>query len=121
MRQIKVEWPFNAAPPPLFCPACGKRIIGSTEVLAEVCPHLDFVHFEGELEYASESVKALVEALEAKAADADEDVEVLDELLKVESATRFVVSITTSGMACGPISTTVDVGFDMAAELEDDE
>lgn len=123
MNMVTIDWPCDAEAPSWFCPACGKQTVDSEDGLVErPCPHLAFLYLKeiDEFEYIKENVKALVEK-ERQAADAEKDgkeeerdemsdYELLKKALSQDSAFA-IFEITTSGMACGPVSSTVCIGY----------
>ena len=123
MNTMTIDWPCGAEPPSWFCPACGKQTVDPEDGLVEPpCPHLEFLYLTeiDEFEYIKENVKDLLEK-ERQAGDAEEDgkEEERDEMSDYEllknhmsrDSTFVIFELTTSGMACGPVSSTVCIGY----------
>lgn len=89
------------------------------------CPHVDWVYVDevGEFVYASPAVQTQIDKLEAEA-DEDDDL-LIDKLEAVwHEPTKAHIAITTRGMACGPVSSTIQFGLNLLLEddiTEDDE
>ena len=123
MNTVTIDWPCGAEPPSWFCPACGKQTIDSENGLVEPpCLHLEFLYLTeiDEFEYIKENLKDLIEK-ERQAGDAEEggkeedwdemsDYELLKNAMNRDS-TFVTFELTTSGMACGPVSSTVCIGY----------
>lgn len=130
MAQIQLEYPFNLFPKPaLHCPACGAQTLAPDGEGDEPCEHLlyvflpevdDFLHVAPDFEALFR--RRLAERESAASEGEDELVcgsEVISALLDElgsRPSTIFGLSWTTSGMACGPVSSTVYVGFRLAGE-----
>jgi hypothetical protein len=120
---IRLDWPFNADPPELYCPPTGKFVvsIGEDEVEQPASPHVTFVYPEvvGEFVYLRDDLRERLEATRARlvaaGADPDDlaDIEVLLEHTPLGEV-PMVYELRTSGMACGPVSHRLWVGFDLA-------
>ena len=91
----RLDWPFNADPPELYCPRT-----------------LEFVYLRDDLRERLEATRA---RLVAAGADPDDqvDIEVLLEHTPLGEV-PMVYELRTSGMACGPVSHRLWVGFDLA-------
>ncbi|HAT12138.1 MAG TPA: hypothetical protein DCS97_16500 [Planctomycetes bacterium] len=109
MRQIPLSMPFNAPPPAVFCPVCGKRVL-STEGAPTPCEHVVYIwHSDAGLVHAAAAAAHRLQQLgeRCKAEDAAAT-------LKAEH--QFALDISYGGMACGPIWYQVQVGFDFHPE-----
>ena len=112
----EIDYPFGAESKPLYCPACGTMVLAVDEPVSQpACEHVDFVYVDtaGEFEYIKPELEKIVTEL-----NENEDPDYEDDpwgtlYEKVQGNTKFVMEIITSGMACGPVSLTVAVGFDM--------
>ena len=94
-----------------FCPVTGKRIVGPEcfePSAATVFTYLDEI---GEFEHLSDELKKVAEALEDADVDMFDFFESFSQQIKSDSVVSF--EITTHGMACGPVSSTVRIGIDM--------
>jgi hypothetical protein len=120
---IRLDWSFNAEPPELYCPRTGELVVsnGEDEVEQPASPHVTFVYPEvvGEFVYLRDDLHERLEATRARlvAAGADPDdlvnIEVLLEHTPLGEV-PMVYELRTSGMACGPVSHRLWVGFDLA-------
>tara|TARA_Y100000310_G_C20636826_1_gene791623 strand:+ start:1562 stop:1900 length:339 start_codon:yes stop_codon:yes gene_type:complete len=98
---------INDLPDELYCPACGKPILPRP---MEPCEHLLFVYLEG----VCYDPTGIGEKFEEILLDDDSDGEPQTALEKVDlPETAFVLSITSYGMACGPVSSTILYCFDL--------
>jgi hypothetical protein len=76
---IRLDWPFNADPPELYCPRTGELVVsnGEDEVEQPASPHVTFVYPEvvGEFVYLRDDLRDRLEATRARlvAAGADPD------------------------------------------------
>jgi hypothetical protein len=97
---VELSWHGNS--PDIHCPACGKDVFGSDDK----CDHLLLVTCGAGFDYVRPDLKKLADRLEEK----DESpFELAD---KVRSERAFFLSIITSGVACGPVSFEMLVGFE---------
>ena len=114
-----------------FCPVTGEQICGDevanpdvTSVRFIYLPEVgDFETIDPDLEVIADQIR---EDLAAKE-EADEDFceeffDVFKEALKKDEANESLViySISTSGIACGPVGQTVHIAIDMDYEVEDE-
>jgi len=93
----------------IYCPVCGERIGVETEAY---CDHVLFVYLDmiGEFIWSANPPQS-------QRIEDDEELETPDEKIKallkeINSDSVLCVSFTTSGMACGPMSSTVYMAFD---------
>jgi hypothetical protein len=124
MQTIDITWPKEILD--LHCLVCAEEI----NVSEEPCPHLLFVFLPecDEFIYVSDSFAATATAIQDKVnvlrgrAEDGEDIEsdlqsvvtYIEELPHTDS--QFVACVTTTGMACGPVSQTCYYGFDLMGE-----
>jgi hypothetical protein len=89
---IRFDWPVNADPPALHCPRSGDLVVsdGEGEVDQPASPYVTF-NYPDDLS----------------------DIELLLEQVPL-GGVRMVYELRTSGMACGPGSNRLWVGFDLA-------
>lgn len=128
MNTLSIDWPCGAEAPSLFCPACGKQTVDWEDGLVEPhCPHLKFLYLTqiDDFEFIKEDVKDLLDekrrALDASKDDTDEDQDELSDYELLQSAvssdpTFVIFELTTSGMACGPVSSTACIGYQLFEE-----
>jgi hypothetical protein len=84
----------------VYCPVCGAKVYGDDCV---ECPHLLFVYEDGDLLYAQERIEEACEESEEGCG--------IDELVELSPPDSVVVVMSESGIACGPYSFDVAVGF----------
>jgi hypothetical protein len=84
----------------VYCPVCGAKVYGEDCV---ECPHLLFVYEDGDLLYAQERIEEACEESEEGCG--------IDELVELSPPDSVVVVMSESGIACGPYSFDVAVGF----------
>lgn len=108
--EVLLEFPFGFPVEAVHCPACGERVVGAEG--AEGCPHTLYVFHSDVPEPLFVHPK-----LEAVMGPPDDDVpeqEQVDAFLAAQpSTTALRLSISTGGMACGPMWSTVHVGFEL--------
>lgn len=103
-------------PQDLFCPICGKRMIQAEENLTTVdpCPHIAFFYlpeYEA-FEYQSEDFEERTKDLEF---EYDEDDYIMFEEYLAAAGygnSLLTLELTYGGVACGPVSITIVVGYD---------
>jgi hypothetical protein len=93
----------------VYCPVCGAKVYGEDCV---ECPHLLFVYEDGDLLYAQERIEEACEESEEGCG--------IDELVELSPPDSVVVVMSESGIACGPYSFDVAVGFAVPPEREID-
>lgn len=112
MQVIRIEAELDA---PLHCPVCGQNVIDQED--DPTCPHILFTHFDG-FGYVKPSIEKLKDEAEAEEEDSDEYLpEILIQKINIPTAACFVVS--SSGMACGPVTYTNYVAIDFEGFFED--
>jgi hypothetical protein len=138
---VHIEWPCGAPPPVLRCPMTGQVVLqGYDPVTGEdtgfdepdwsAVPTVTFCYLPevGEFQYITPALESTIAAsrealLERATADEKDAIELLSDFEILESyvdeigEVPLVVCLTTSGMACGPVSSSVYVGLDLAAAL----
>lgn len=101
-----------------FCPITGKQIIGPENVEASPATAFIFSPDANDFEYLTPELRPVWEAIVEGEGDDDEDLdgdhfERFRE--KVKDMPTFVVfSLTSHGIACGPVSSTVLIAIDFA-------
>jgi hypothetical protein len=86
----------------VYCPVCGRKVYGEG---GEVCPHVLFIMEDGELAYAQDWLLAICEKL-AEGCD-------YTDLVNLAPSGSVIVAMSETGIACGPISYEVIVGFEV--------
>jgi hypothetical protein len=117
---VDIDWPDGAPAPTLHCPRTGKIVLKADEATDQpASPYVTFVYVDevGEFDYIRADLReCLDDARDTLDNGGDNehmsDVEIL---LNHTSLGRvpIVYRITTSGIACGPVSFTVYIGFDL--------
>lgn len=101
-----------------FCPVTGQAILRGEEAFhASPATVFCYVDEVDEFETISEEAKSIFDTLEI---DEDEDStdEIFEKFAKMYSDNNVVCFvITTSGMACGPVSSTVRIGIQMNYDM----
>ena len=138
---VDIDWDTGAPPPAIKCPITGEVVVyGFDPVTAEVgeedyvepdwesIPTVLFHYIPevGEFDYIRPSLQAAIDEKRQallSAANADEvesiedlsDFEILTDYLDDLGEVPLVIRLTTHGIACGPVSSSVCVGLDLAA------
>ena len=112
---LRLTVPLGIAFDRLHCPVCGKAVFEpDTPCDAPNCAHVQWVYLgeTGEFTYTTPAVQAAIDEL--KQAEEDDEVESLKERFEAtwSSNTRVSFEITTGGMACGPVWSTISVGVE---------
>ena len=127
MREAELDLPHNN----FFCPVTGQQITGDDFANPEV-PSIRFIYLPevGEFETIHPDLEVIADQIQEEIAKKEEEDEgfceeffdLFKEALKKDKANDSLViySITTSGIACGPVSETVHIGIDMDYEEPDD-
>ena len=109
-----VDIDFGGEFEPFFCPFCGHRIINpeTIEAGSTPCQHVEFIYVDvaGEFDFVKTQLHPTVEKLMN---DPEGDTwGILDSgNLKKMPDDMVIFGLTTSGMACGPVSSTVSVAL----------
>ena len=111
--------------PFLFCPVTGMPIVDDEDVYSS--PALAFIYLTEieDFQYVHPELEKIYQQCEEEANDQDEESEVyafdlfLEKIKDLENHVMF--TITTSGMACGPVSSTIHYCFDMNYMHEEEE
>jgi hypothetical protein len=116
LNRLALNFPSGKPELKLYCPSCGVLVVNDEdEVEQPACEHVLFLYLDdiAEFLYIEPELERLIEA---KRKNEDEDESDYELLLKEHpsSSTAFVWEETTSGFACGPVSSTLAVGFDLA-------
>jgi hypothetical protein len=133
---IEIEWNSDA-PPALYCPITGQIVAvgydpqtgrffdGQQEPKWETIPTVLFHYYPevGEFSYIKPGLQKTIDEKRRALGDDAEDLEdfaILEEHVESLGKAPLVFSLTTHGMASGPVSSTVYVGLDLAAGSEGD-
>jgi len=124
---VEVNWPSGAPAPTLHCPRTGNIVLKSDEATDQpASPYVTFVYVDevGEFDFIRDDLRERLDAAREQLNPSDDDdyVSDLEVLLKHTFLGRvpMVYEITTSGMACGPVSFTIHIGFDLWSESDAD-
>ncbi len=117
---IELTTPFGVFLGDLFCPLCGSRVLSQEGDDLPPCPHLQFIYL-GEIDdffFVTPSIEEAIDRIyEEKWNDADDEDAVIeiDRLALADSLLPEKLGMTmvfhSSGMACGPVHSTVALGF----------
>lgn len=108
--EMKLEFPFGFPLEAVHCPGCGERVVSVEGT--DCCPHTLYV-------FHSDVPEPLLmhPRLEEVVGSLDDDVPLKDQveryLAAKPSVTAIPLSITTGGMACGPVWSTLRVRFEL--------
>ena len=127
MQEVEEDLSHNN----FFCPVTGQQITGDDFANPEVpsirfiyLPEIeDFETIHPDLKPVADRIRKKIAAKQEKDEDyCEEFFDLFKEALKKAKANRSLViySITTSGIACGPVSETVHIAIDMDYEEPDD-
>lgn len=127
---ISIECGLGIDPPALYCPRTGKLVFASGEDLVEPdSPYVTFIHHnECGFLFLREDIRCRLDEARQEIAAADpeeyesvDDVyEDLDTLLEHVSIgnVSLIYEIVSKSMACGPVTSTLHIGFDVWPEDE---
>ena len=111
-NRASLELPVGALFDALHCPVCGVKLL-SPDGEGE-CPHLAYTYFDEVGEFTSVAPH-LEEVLSAVLDDEEADEHPVDlAATKIQAKSILHLSVETSGMACGPVSSTVYLGIDFS-------
>lgn len=111
-----ISLPFNQVIPLIHCPVCGWKLDVSED--DNPCPHVLYAHME-EFFILSDELQAHVDYYYGCDEDLDQD-DVIEYLnSKLEDDHILKLSIVGAGMACGPVSYTLNVAFDFSKAPQD--
>jgi|DewCreStandDraft_4_1066084.scaffolds.fasta_scaffold06592_3 hypothetical protein len=132
---LDIEFPFGIAIQQWFCPVCGEPVlVDDFESENPACPHVDWIYLDDVCEFLwlKPEVAELLDGAESgedvsqedMASGADEDSEEedtgLDALIRAwDGEAKAVFAFTTGGMACGPVWSTIRIGFDFSIPPSD--
>jgi hypothetical protein len=116
---VELKFPFGLSFDRFYCPACGKPILEPEEPFeAPKCQHLEWIYLDGlgEFVFTAPVVQERIDKL-SEEAEGDDDFDLYEELQKTwASSTKVVFSVTTGGMACGPIWDTARYGLNFVLD-----
>ncbi len=111
-RIVNLE--YDGDPPDTYCIACGAPIYVKGE--SSRCEHIAFTYIQdiGEFDlvapHLKDKINAIAEEAEGSGASCEEMLESI--LTEINSQSVICYSITTNGVGCGPVSSTVVVAID---------
>ena len=109
---VDLEW--YGDPPVFYCPVCGKNIVTEEGMADDWCSHVKFlyVYEAGEFTFNDKSYEDILSDKDYEECE-EEEIEPVEMLMKkVESTSALALNLTTTGMACGPVSMTVTFGVE---------
>jgi hypothetical protein len=114
---VEMEW--QGDPAPIYCPACGHPIY-EMDKNPQKCPHVLFTYLSeiGNFDYIIDDLKDTVDRINEFAGEEDIN-PVKTFLLTIDSESTLCFSITTTGIAHGPVSSTVYVAIDFCKANEE--
>ena len=126
---VKIDWPTGAPALTLCCPRTGNVVIKADDAVDQpASPYVTFVYVDevGEFDFLRDDIRFRLEKARERLESSespDAYISDLDILLEHTDLglVPVVFEITTSGMACGPVSFTVHVGFDLWSADDDGE
>lgn len=116
---VEIGQLITCDPQEVYCPLCGKKLTkeGEGTTTVDPCKHLAFFYlpeYEA-FEYKSDDFKQRTKDLEFEY-DEDEYVKFEDFLTRAGYGDSLLaLELTYGGIACGPISITIVVGYDFGA------
>lgn len=130
---VTIDWPFNATPPVIRCPITGAIVGGGydpttggngdeyTEPNHENIPTLIFSYLPevGEFDFIRPELMEAIESKRAELVAADPenedlyDFDILTDHVENLGECPLIFEVVTSGMACGPVSSSVYIGLDL--------
>jgi hypothetical protein len=97
-----------------FCPATGHQILGGDTFEPSPATEFVFTNESGEFEHIAPKWEQLDKQVNTDEAMEDDPWERFQRFAKAIDEPKIVVfTITTSGIACGPVSSTVHIGINM--------
>lgn len=120
MQTVKLELDHSN----FYCPVTGQLITGDQVFQASPATVFTYVSEVGEFEQITPELKELWDSVEAEADEDDFDIDLFEKFAeKIEDDAIVCFEITTFGMACGPVSSTVRIAINMnyCDEAEDAE
>lgn len=136
---VSIDWDFGNAPPAIRCPMTGEVVLAGydpetgeyfediVEPEYEKIPTVTFAFIEeiGEFSFIRDDIQQAIDdyrkGLPEEDSELVDDFEILSEGHVNLGRSPLVFSLTTHGMACGPVSSTVWVGLDLAALGRDED
>ena len=109
---VDLEW--YGDPPIFYCPVCGTAIITEDGPGDNWCSHFKFLYHygEGDFMFNDEHYENLLTDEDYEECE-EKDIDIVEKLMeKVDSKSAVAMNLTTTGMACGPVSMTVAFGVD---------
>jgi len=118
-RMKTIEIDLDGSIEELFCPACGMEALEAGIRGWNPCEHLVFLTDDasGEVSYNAPGFQEKAEKF-MKILSEEGELERAAKGIQMP-ATAFLMAVTTHGMACGPVSSTSYICFDMAGVPEE--
>lgn len=109
-KVVDLEW--YGDPPVFYCPVCGTAAVTEDGPNDEWCSHIKFLYVEGEFSFNDKGYENLLTDEDFEESE-DDDIDIVERLMqKVNSDSALALNLTTTGMACGPVSMTVTFGVE---------
>ena len=117
---IELTTPFGVFLGDLHCPFCGAKVLAEDAEEQPPCPHIGFIYL-GDIDDFMFVTPAIEEAVEEAYGKALDEQAGLDKLALADSLLPDNLGLTmvfhTAGMACGPVSSTIALGFAFRPDL----
>lgn len=134
---LDIEFPFGIAIRQWYCPVCGEPVlVDDFESENPACPHVDWIYLDDVCEFlwlkpqlaqlldesGSEEDFSQEDEAPEEDEDSEEDDSELDALIRAwDGKAKAVFVFTTGGIACGPVWSTIRIGFDFSIPPPDEE
>ena len=97
-----------------YCPVTGQLIVNDEVFQASPATVFTYIDEVGEFEHILPELNEIWEGVEAEADDDDFAIDLFEKFVeKIEDGAIVCFEITTFGMACGPVSSTVRIAINM--------
>ena len=122
---VKIDCPLGVKSPAMYCPRTGNLVMAPNEDVAQPSsPFVTFIylHEADQFEYLRADMQSRLEAARQALTEDDwmSDIELLMERTDL-GRVPLIYDVTTKYMACGPVRSTVTVGFDLWTEDDEEE
>lgn len=134
---LDIEFPFGIAIRQWFCPVCGEPVlVDDFETETPACRHVDWIHLDDICEFLwlkphvaqlleetnSEKEVSQEDVASGENEDSEEKDAEIDVLIRAwDGKAKAVFILTTGGMACGPVWSTIRIGFDFSIPPSDED
>ncbi len=125
---VKIDCPLGVTAPAMHCPRTGNLVMAGDDAEQPESPYVTFifVHEAGLFVYLREDLESRLEAARQALIDAGtdeddlpDDIEILMEHTDL-GLVPLIYEVTTKYLACGPVWSTVTIGFDLWTEADEE-